>query len=1091
MARRPLELQSLKWPFVGLAVLLALSTAWAVYDEVVSRRPWKNYQRDFFKLEESHLKADRERARKRLETPEIKQQLEAARAELKAADEAISGNPEQRKEYEAALKAEEAARSKEEEAKLYLGFDKSDQDAVYYKLREARHENHAAEEAKLQKSFDHWQRKIEEKTRIYTAAIAAHKAATERRLAFVQRREAAQAKISAIEKPIQEIDQRLQAFGGLGKLPQMEQYWIANLKNSWGSETVDRCQNCHVAINKGGFSEPWEVLQAKKANLPEADMKAQFALDAEVIESYQKIHDALCEDVPRPPDAVPIGGFKPPAEPSPMDPAQASECRPRADWEKWTELGAVFCGPHARSLASTKTVLKDGAGAVLAEQKAEWKGVSRNPALDALKGEEKPLQERVAQACTDKETLAALDEAVKADPFDVRPVFRTHPHRLELLVKNHVPENFGCTTCHGGQGAQTKGVLHRAFRHGEDDHHWNDPLTDEVTVMGKKYKGAFMQSKCDKCHSQQLTLAHAPLLSKGKKLFTDVGCWGCHPIEGYNELAKRGPTLTNIASKTTQGWLQTWIAYPKGWRPATRMPNFWPGAVDASSVPHPEALKPEEVIAQHRQLRDQEVSAIVAYLWSNSDRAPLLAQSAPKGDPAKGKETFESVGCLACHVTEKGSTVRRSEASEERDYAPNLWNVADKARPEWLYSWVKNPKALWPETKMPDLRLGDAEAANVTAYLMTLKSDRTYPAPKYGKGEQQKLAAEGKELIGKYGCFGCHSIKGFENAQKIGTELTEHGRKGVELLDFGDVQYFTEDPKHHQTYADWVWEKLHVPRIFGYERVETRMPQFDFTDEEALSILTFLKGQTGEAPPPEYRTGMDPLHAAVFKGERLVFWNGCRNCHVVENRGGKIRDLYDDENVTFAPPVLTGEGAKVQPAWLFAFLKSPSTLRPWLSVRMPTFHFNDADATALVHYFAASSNKSFPYLTAEAQQLTGARAKEADQLFKDLQCINCHVVGELRPGQDPGSAAPNLLLAKERLRPDWIVPWLKNPQALLDGTRMPSFWDFSDEAHPTSPSKHFNGDAKEQIDALRDYLMHLELKPASSTKTASATPNRG
>src|SRR5882672_6263552 len=246
MARRPLELQSLKWPFVGLAVLLALSTAWAVYDEVVSRRPWKNYQRDFFKLEESHL--------------------EAARAELKAADEAISGNPEQRKEYEAALKAEETARSKEEESKLYLGFDKSDQDAVYYKLREARHENHAAEEAKLQKAFDDWQRKIEEKTRIYTAAIAAHKAATERRLAFVQRREAAQAKIAAIEKPIQEIDQRLQAFSGLGKLPQMEQYWIANLKNSWGSETVDRCQNCHVAINKGGFSEPWEVLQAKKAN---------------------------------------------------------------------------------------------------------------------------------------------------------------------------------------------------------------------------------------------------------------------------------------------------------------------------------------------------------------------------------------------------------------------------------------------------------------------------------------------------------------------------------------------------------------------------------------------------------------------------------------------------------------------------------------------------------------------------------------------------------------------------------------------------------------------------------------------------------
>ncbi|TMB26133.1 MAG: c-type cytochrome [Deltaproteobacteria bacterium] len=521
------------------------------------------------------------------------------------------------------------------------------------------------------------------------------------------------------------------------------------------------------------------------------------------------------------------------------------------------------------------------------------------------------------------------------------------------------------------------------------------------------------------------------------------------------------------------------------------MPNFWPGAVDANSIPHNGSQKPEEVLAQQQKLREQEVSAIVAYLWSTSEKAPLLSQSAPKGDAEKGKETFESVGCRACHVTEKDSSARRSEGSEERDYAPNLWNVADKARPEWIYSWVKNPKALWPETKMPDLRLSDAEAANVTAYLVTLKSDRSYPEPKAGAAEQQKLAAQGKELIARYGCFGCHNIKGFENAQKIGTELTEHGRKGVELLDFGDVRYFTEDPKHRQTYANWVWEKLHVPRIFAYERVETRMPQFDFTDDEALAILTFLKGQTGDTPPPEYRTGMNEVQAAVFKGERLVFWNGCRNCHVVEKRGGKIRDLYNDENLTFAPPVLTGEGAKVQPAWLFAFLKAPSPLRPWLSVRMPTFHFSDPDATDVVHFFAAASNKSFPYLTAESKPLAGARAKEADQLFKDLQCINCHVIGQLRAGQDPGSAAPNLLLAKERLRPDWIPPWLKNPQALLEGTRMPSFWDFSDEAHPTSPSKLFNGDAKEQIDALRDYLMHLELKTTQPTKTASATPSRG
>src|SRR5438105_1647403 len=200
MATRPLELQSLKWPFVGLAVLLALSTAWAVYDEVVPRRPWKNYQREFFKLDEAHLKADRERAQKRLESPETKKQLEALKAELKAASDAIAGNPEQRREYDQAVKEDEDARIKEAEAKLYLGFDKSEQDAVYYLLREARHENKAKEEQELQKKFDDWQKKIDEKTGIYNGKISEHKAATAARLAFVKRRDDAQVKIDALEK---------------------------------------------------------------------------------------------------------------------------------------------------------------------------------------------------------------------------------------------------------------------------------------------------------------------------------------------------------------------------------------------------------------------------------------------------------------------------------------------------------------------------------------------------------------------------------------------------------------------------------------------------------------------------------------------------------------------------------------------------------------------------------------------------------------------------------------------------------------------------------------------------------------------------
>jgi len=264
-----------------------------------------------------------------------------------------------------------------------------------------------------------------------------------------------------------------------------------------------------------------------------------------------------------------------------------------------------------------------------------------------------------------------------------------------------------------------------------------------------------------------------------------------------------------------------------------------------------------------------------------------------------------------------------------------------------------------------------------------------------------------------------------------------------------------------------------VPRVFGYERVETRMPQFDFSDEEALSILVFLRGQTGDRPDKKYLAGQDPQKQAVLRGEHLVFWNGCRNCHVVEGRGGAIRDMFNDDNQSFAPPIITGEGWRTQPEWLFTFLKGPIPLRPWLEVRMPTFHFPDADATGLVQYFSAASNKPFPYITAAAPELPASKAKEATALMAELKCLSCHVVGKLAPNQDPASAAPNFQLAKHRLRPDWIISWLQNPNALQEGTRMPSFWDFSDPQHPTSNYKSFGGDAKAQIEALRDLLMHL------------------
>ncbi|HET6923536.1 MAG TPA: c-type cytochrome [Anaeromyxobacteraceae bacterium] len=1097
MASKPLEQQSLKRPFVILAALLGLSTVWAVYDELASRRPWKDYQREFFELSEAHLRADLKRAEKRLEAPDARKQLEAARAELRAAQEAMTGSPDQRRAYDALVAAEDQAKQVEDEANLYLGFEKSEADALYYLVREARHEG-SREEAGLQARLEARQRAIAEKARLLDDARRARQKAGEARLAFQKRLDAARAKVDLMLRPLEEIKKKLAVHTSFpGRLPQLEQYWIQELENSWGAETVDRCHNCHAAIDRAGFSTPAEVLEARKAGIAAADLRKRFALDDEVAEAYQVVHDKICEEVALPSPAVPIGGNPRVAEPAAVDPAAATECRPVATYRRWLEMSAAYCAGGQRWLARTRFVLEDGEGAPVSRQPKRAPRVQdferpgwREPPDDELDG--------VGRACAEKDVVAAFEEAQKADLYDVKPVFRTHPRRFELLTQSHPPERFGCTVCHGGEGAQTKGVMHRDFRHGADDHHWNDPLTEEVRVLGKKFKGAFVESKCEKCHREELTVNAAPLLTRGKKLFVEVGCWGCHPTEGYNDLPRRGPTLTNLVGKTTPGWLQTWIAHPRGWRPYTRMPNFWPGAEDPSSAPRLPGESEEQARERHRKIRDEEVAQIAAYLWASSEPGALPPPPAKAGSARRGKELFDAVGCRACHVTEKGSAARRSEASETRDYAPNLWNIADKASPRWIFGWIKNPRAQWIETKMPDLRLGDEEAADITAYLATLASGGTYPSPpEYAAGRRpqlEKLAEKGKALINKYGCFGCHAIRGFENAQKIATELSEHGRKDPKLLDYGDVRYFTEEPAHRETYASWVWTKLHTPRIFAYELVETRMPQFDFSDDEALAILTFLKGQTGERDriPRHLLPGLDGPKLAVLTGERLVFWNGCRNCHEVEKRGGVVRDLFNEDNQSYAPPVLTGEGAKVQPEWLFGFLKEPMALRPWLQIRMPTFHFADDDAGTLVKYFAAASRGSFPYLTVQVPRPEKERAREALRLFRDLQCTKCHVVGKLRPGQDPGSAAPDFLLARTRLRPDWIPLWLRNPNALMEGTRMPSFWDMDPSAD--APHQAFGGDKRAQMEALRDLLMHLGepgLETGAALRQVGGTPRTG
>jgi cbb3-type cytochrome oxidase cytochrome c subunit len=87
------------------------------------------------------------------------------------------------------------------------------------------------------------------------------------------------------------------------------------------------------------------------------------------------------------------------------------------------------------------------------------------------------------------------------------------------------------------------------------------------------------------------------------------------------------------------------------------------------------------------------------------------------------------------------------------------------------------------------------------------------------------------------------------------------------------------------------------------------------------------------------------------------------------------------------------------------------------------------------------------------------------------------------PGRAPGDLAPDLGLAHERLRPEWIVRWLFDPQKIAPGTKMPTFFneDPKDKTKRISQLPNIlGGDAQAQMEALRDHVFSLGGKVSSS-----------
>ena len=647
----------------------------------------------------------------------------------------------------------------------------------------------------------------------------------------------------------------------------------------------------------------------------------------------------------------------------------------------------------------------------------------------------------------------------------------------------------------------------------------------------------------------------APTFAEGRNLFRQLNCTGCHILDNYAWDRNAGPSLDNVSAKVTPEWALAWVRNPRGWRAKTRMPNLWPWPLDpASKRPVPQGSP--EYDKWQVQMREETV-AIASFLFDRSEnpatRPGASAATKPLKDEVKGyadvpdataehgKLVFESYGCQGCHARADGDTADEKLPepwrSRERDHAPSLSNLANKTTADWIAYWVENPSRYWHGTKMPNLRLSRKDSASVAKYLLSLKGASPSPAKvdkadvdlvsdAAKRNERVPCTAQagrvmtrvecGEKLIGNYGCFGCHQIAGFEKSAPIAPELAGFAKKDITTLDFG---YAIAD-HHLQTTETFASLKLDSPRIYRRDRIELKMGDYDLSAREIRALVTFLKGLVPAKPKAAYDPLKDDGYSAALAGRQLVESYNCRGCHIIEDRGGDIdgfRQAQLSADAQARAPFLTAEGQRVQPEWLFTFLREPGAngIRPWLhpewaygegvpneklAVRMPTFAFSNEEITAIVRYFAAWDGQEYPYQVATARELT-----QEEKLYTlthmsspdAANCLSCHYAGDFpvaRGQSELGKMAPNLNNVARRLRPDWVKEWLLRPANFLPYTKMTAFWASTDrpkdaqywpsEGDPfLSKAPDWNKvpfrtvTGEEQAELVRDFL--FALKPDS------------
>jgi cytochrome c2 len=515
----------------------------------------------------------------------------------------------------------------------------------------------------------------------------------------------------------------------------------------------------------------------------------------------------------------------------------------------------------------------------------------------------------------------------------------------------------------------------------------------------------------------------------GKLLAAELSCSSCHPSSDSTLASKTGPLLHGLASRVNLSWIEQFVASPHTIKPGTTMPD---------------------VLGRRSQVERERIAhAITAYLSTQDEALPEVKASGllpvphefwNKGNAQQGKVLFHRVGCVACHPADADHILTTPpdsaldqllktldpEELAERGMAGAmrtvnsipLGNLTNKYNRQGLTAFLLDPTQFRPAGRMPSLKLSPMEGADLVAYL----TDDQFTAPDTPAFQPAEIA-EGRKLFTELKCVNCHATKD------------------------------TQPSQHFKPFAD-----LLTAPLKGCLSNADAIIRYQLDEAQTAALVTAIDAANQQQTNP----AEDRL--------RLQFLSlNCYACHERDGLGGVGRnrkgyfetvgniDLGDEGRL---PPPLTGVGRKLHIAWTKNVLQGKKAdVRPHMHVRMPIF---GSKSTIDLPELLAQQDTAEERTEREVfGDLTGL--VEAGRQLMDVGCVQCHQFGG---SSLPGVVGVDIQQVSTRIRPQWFADFLRNPGAIKNRTRMPTFFPDGQSQR----SDLLDGDPSLQIAAMWAYL---------------------